>query len=72
MHTDGICIRFPAAAVVERWQAAGARVLRTDRAGAVQLRISPAGEAQVSTRLGDSSFSLALRNRRPGASIPSP
>ncbi len=42
---------FPAATVVERWQAAGARVLRTDQAGAVKLRITPAGELQVSTML---------------------
>jgi competence protein ComEC len=42
---------FPAAEVVERWRAAGARVLRTDQAGAVRLHIDPGGGLQVSTTL---------------------
>jgi len=44
---------FPATEVVERWRAAGARVLRTDQAGAVRVAIAPDGELQVSTMLGD-------------------
>jgi competence protein ComEC len=38
---------FPAPAVVARWQAAGARVLRTDRVGAVTVVISPDGGMRV-------------------------
>lgn len=34
---------FPAQEVLERWQAAGAEVLRTDRGGAVRLEISSGG-----------------------------
>lgn len=38
---------FPAPEVLERWQAADATVLRTDRGGAVRLEISSAGELTV-------------------------
>lgn len=45
----GVGNRFglPAAEVVERWQRAGARVLRTDRVGAVTAIISRHGELEV-------------------------
>jgi competence protein ComEC len=40
---------FPAPEVVARWQAAGARVLRTDQRGAIRVRIAPSGDLSVST-----------------------
>lgn len=40
---------FPAADVVSRWHAAGARVLRTDRSGAVTAVIAPDGTMRVET-----------------------
>ena len=40
---------FPAAAVVARWRAAGARVLRTDQAGAVTVTVDRAGRVAVGT-----------------------
>lgn len=39
--------RFPAPAVVARWEAAGAHVLRTDRDGAVTLRVEVDGALTV-------------------------
>lgn len=38
---------FPAAEVIERWQRAGARVLRTDRSGAIAVRIGADGQLLV-------------------------
>jgi competence protein ComEC len=38
---------FPAPAVVARWQAAGATVLRTDRDGAVTVTVGPTGDLAV-------------------------
>ncbi|HEY3804452.1 MAG TPA: ComEC/Rec2 family competence protein [Kofleriaceae bacterium] len=40
---------FPSPAVMQRWQAVGARVMRTDRDGAVTLTIAPTGELSVDT-----------------------
>ena len=40
---------FPAAEVVMRWRAAGARVLRTDRSGAITVVIEPDGTMRVDT-----------------------
>ena len=40
---------FPSPAVVARWRAAGARVLRTDEAGAVTVAIDAAGRLTVTT-----------------------
>jgi competence protein ComEC len=40
---------FPDPEVVARWQAAGASVLRTDRAGAVTVEIEPTGRLHVTT-----------------------
>ena len=38
---------FPSAAVVERWQAAGADIARTDRDGAITVTIDAAGRLSV-------------------------
>ncbi|HTJ43401.1 MAG TPA: DNA internalization-related competence protein ComEC/Rec2 [Kofleriaceae bacterium] len=40
---------FPSPAVVARWQAAGAQVLRTDRRGAVTVEVHPDGRLDTST-----------------------
>ena len=40
---------FPGPSVVERWRAAGARVLRTDQVGAVTVTIDRAGHLTVTT-----------------------
>ena len=40
---------FPAAEVVTRWRAAGARVLRTDQHGAVTVLMEPGGRLRVQT-----------------------
>ncbi|HVV83035.1 MAG TPA: MBL fold metallo-hydrolase, partial [Kofleriaceae bacterium] len=40
---------FPGPAVLDRWRAAGARVLRTDTVGAVTVTIDAAGRLSVST-----------------------
>ena len=54
---------FPAPGVVARWQASGARVLRTDLDGAVTVRVAPDGDLRLSTFRGGS---LGLgRNLRP-------
>ncbi len=47
----GVANRFgvPAAAVVERWQRAGAEVLRTDRDGAITATVSAEGQLSVRT-----------------------
>jgi competence protein ComEC len=44
--------RFPAAEVVARYQAAGARVLRTDRDGAITFTIAPDGAMRVRCERG--------------------
>src|SRR6185369_3677811 len=43
---------FPAAEVVARYEAAGARVLRTDRDGAVTVTIDPDGALNVTCERG--------------------
>lgn len=47
---------FPHPGVVERWQAVGAQVLRTDEFGAITVEVTPAGEltwhSEVSTASG--------------------
>jgi competence protein ComEC len=40
---------FPSPAVVQRWQAVGADVRRTDRDGAVAITIAPTGEMSIAT-----------------------
>jgi competence protein ComEC len=40
---------FPADEVVHRWEASGARVLRTDRSGAVTVTVAPDGTVAVDT-----------------------
>ncbi len=43
---------LPAAAVIARYEAAGARVLRTDIHGAIEIRANPGGAPVVRTALG--------------------
>ena len=40
---------FPAPAVIARWRAAGARVLRTDEVGAITVTVDRAGRVAVAT-----------------------
>jgi competence protein ComEC len=64
---------FPAPEVVDRWQQAGAEVLRTDRDGAIQVVADAAGVrwATFHGRRGGLSASELASRPRPGAAFPS-